>query len=274
MNSPNVSLNLFPGGRYKALTFSYDDGRHQDRRLVELFNRYGLKATFHLNSGKFGTDHGGYVEEGEVAALYAGHEISAHTVNHPFLERVPRERLITEVVDDRRALERLAGYPVRGMSYPFGTYDDEVAATLGTLGIRYCRTVHSTGEFAVPQRPLTWHPTCHHKQMREHGERFLALDPPAHYANLSLLYVWGHSYEFDNDDNWQEIEDFCAEMSGRDEIWYATNIEILDYLDARKRLEFSVDGTWVRNPSALSVWISADGEAVEIEGGAVKRLEA
>ncbi|MDO3408147.1 polysaccharide deacetylase family protein [Saccharibacillus sp. CPCC 101409] len=268
----DIRFNLFPGARFKALTFSYDDGRDQDRRLVEIFNRHNLKATFHLNSGKFGDD--GYVEHGEVADLYAGHEISAHTVTHPFLERIPRERLITEIMDDRRSLEELAGYPVRGMSYPYGTYNEEVAKAVGSLGIRYSRTVKSTSGFKVPEHPLTWHPTCHHKQMQEHGESFLALDPPPHYTDLSLLYVWGHSYEFDNDDNWNEIEEFCAKMADRTDIWYATNIEIIDYLDALKRLAFSVDGMLVHNPSALAVWVTVNGEAVEIVGGGTRRIEA
>ena len=35
----------------KAVTFSYDDGIEQDRRLVEIFNRYGMKCTFNLNTG-------------------------------------------------------------------------------------------------------------------------------------------------------------------------------------------------------------------------------
>jgi peptidoglycan/xylan/chitin deacetylase (PgdA/CDA1 family) len=47
-----ILLNLFPGGKQKALTLSYDDGQAQDRRLVALFNKYNLKATFHLNSGR------------------------------------------------------------------------------------------------------------------------------------------------------------------------------------------------------------------------------
>ena len=34
----------------KRLTFSYDDGVTQDRRLVPLLNRYGMKATFNINS--------------------------------------------------------------------------------------------------------------------------------------------------------------------------------------------------------------------------------
>ena len=36
---------LFPQGRNKALTFSYDDGRQEDRRLVSIFRKHGLKAT-------------------------------------------------------------------------------------------------------------------------------------------------------------------------------------------------------------------------------------
>ncbi len=35
----------------KYLTFSYDDGVTQDIRLIELFNKYGMKATFNINSG-------------------------------------------------------------------------------------------------------------------------------------------------------------------------------------------------------------------------------
>ena len=38
-------------GKKKAVTFSYDDGVTQDRRLVEMMNTYGVKGTFNLNSG-------------------------------------------------------------------------------------------------------------------------------------------------------------------------------------------------------------------------------
>ena len=42
----------FPGGKHKVLTMSYDDGRDSDVRLVGIFNQYGIKGTFHLNSGR------------------------------------------------------------------------------------------------------------------------------------------------------------------------------------------------------------------------------
>ena len=44
-----VIYTCFPGGKHKVLTFSYDDGRQEDRRLVEIFNRYGMKGTFNIN---------------------------------------------------------------------------------------------------------------------------------------------------------------------------------------------------------------------------------
>ena len=37
------------GGINKAITFSYDDGVTQDVRLIEIFNKYNIKATFNLN---------------------------------------------------------------------------------------------------------------------------------------------------------------------------------------------------------------------------------
>ena len=49
----------FPNGKLKALTLSYDDGVEQDIKFVEILNKYGLKCTFNLNSGK-------YAPEGKV----------------------------------------------------------------------------------------------------------------------------------------------------------------------------------------------------------------
>lgn len=38
----------------KFLTFSYDDKVIQDRRLIALLDKYGLKATFNISSGWLG----------------------------------------------------------------------------------------------------------------------------------------------------------------------------------------------------------------------------
>jgi hypothetical protein len=85
---------------------------------------------------------------------------------------------------------------------------------------------------------------------------------------LKLMYVWGHSYEFAEHDNWKVIEEFCSYMGGRDDIWYATNIEIIDYMDAAANLKFSADYHRVYNPGAQSVWLAVNGDKyVEVKGG-------
>ena len=52
----NKIYKAFPGGKHKVLTFSYDDGKLEDRRLVEIFNKNGLRGTFNLNTGIYMPD--------------------------------------------------------------------------------------------------------------------------------------------------------------------------------------------------------------------------
>jgi len=104
----------------------------------------------------------------------------------------------------------------------------------------------------------------------EYGRYLAELNKPQY---LKLMYVWGHSYEFEDRDNWNVIEEFCEYMGGRDDIWYATNIEIIDYMEAAKRLRFSCDCTRVSNPNSISVWLNLnDGTIREIGGGETVRL--
>ena len=244
----------FPGGKHKALTMSYDDGREEDRKLVEMFNRYGIKGTFHLNSG---LRTPGRIPQEEYRELYKGHEISCHTVTHPTIARCPIEQVALQVLEDRRA--------VRGMSYPNGSYNEEIVKLLPGLGIEYSRIVGDTDDFAMPENFLTWKAPCHHNhRLMENGERFCALNKTQY---LYLMYVWGHSYEFTQDGNWELMENFCRMAGGREDIWYATNIEIADYMKTAKNLKFTVDGNLVYNPGAQSIWICADGDFYEVPGG-------
>lgn len=86
---------------------------------------------------------------------------------------------------------------------------------------------------------------------------------------MPLFYVWGHSYEFDRNSNWGLIEEFCKVVCGDADVWYATNIEILDYVKAMKGLKFSTDRKIVQNLSGQPVWIGVDGEAFKVEAGKV-----
>lgn len=255
----------FPGGRSKALTLSYDDGRDFDRKLVQIFNDHGLKGTFHLNGGLLNSQV--KVTPEEIASLYAGHEVSCHAFTHPFLERIPRTEVMREVWQDREFLEKYVSYPVTGMSYPYGSSDAAVVEILRNCGIEYCRTTVSTRKFSLPDELLLWHPTCHHKDMMEFVPGFLN----SRY-NLAVFYVWGHSYEFGNAGNWDLMERFADEVAGKEDVWYVTNIELARYIKAFRALVTSADGRRAYNPSAVTVWITSCNGALPVAPGAVVEL--
>ena len=255
----------FPGGKHKALTLSYDDGKSADRRLVKIFNDNGIKGTFNLNSGIIPND-ADRVQADEIQTLYAGHEVACHTVTHPTIARSPITEVTREVLDDRITLEKLTGYPVRGLAYPNGSVSEEIEKLLPLCGIRYGRVVGSSESFALPENPYRWQATCHHNNPRlfELGEQFLQLFKTQY---LYLMYVWGHSYEFNNNNNWDRIEDFCRLMGGHDDIWYCTNIEFMDCMDDFKRLRFAADNSFVFNPNANDAYISVNGNTVCVLAG-------
>ena len=262
-------FTCFPGGKHKVLTMSYDDGKLADRRLVEIFNKYGLKGTFHLNAGLADKDPE-RIPLSEIKELYKGHEISAHTYTHPTIERCPLSEVVKQVMYDRELLEQACGYPVRGMSYPNGSYSEDIKKLLPACGIEYSRIVGNSDDFAMPEDYLEWKSTCHHgHNLMENAERFAELHKTQY---LYMMYVWGHSYEFDRDNSWDLIEGFAKYIGGRDDIWYATNIEIVDYMNAAKNLRFSADGKMVYNPSAISVWLRIDMNFVEIKPGETREI--
>ncbi|MBE6618311.1 MAG: polysaccharide deacetylase [Ruminococcaceae bacterium] len=214
-------------GKMKAVTFSYDDAPFQDRRLVEIFNKYGLKCTFNVNTGLFGCGHRTIMPE-EMPALYRGHEIAVHTVTHPHLEQIDEdERIVSEIENDRKRLEEIMGYPIIGMAYPFGTYNDKIVDLMATrTGVKYSRTTKATFNFDTQTDLLRFHPTCHHKTDRlfDLARNFIEMKPD----KPQVFYIWGHSYEFDREEGqWERFEEFCKLISGHDDIFYGTNSETL-----------------------------------------------
>ncbi len=283
----NKIYKAYPGGKHKVLTLSYDDGKIQDRRLVSIFNKYGIKATFNLNSGL--TDMDIRIDPEEWKELYAGHEAAVHTYTHPTIARTPKNEMLYEYLEDRKFIESVFGRPIRGLAYPNGSCDDTCVEMAKAAGLEYGRLAadkyalvkaamqydndssapvligDATG-FEIPQDYMRWLPTCHHNHdLLGFGKRFLELHKSQY---LYMMYVWGHSFEFDRNDNWNVIEEFCEMMSGHDDIWYATNIEIVDYDKVFNNLQFAADNSFVYNPSVQSAWLKVnDKRYVEVKGG-------
>lgn len=274
----------FPNFKPKALTVSYDDGVRQDKRLIEILQKYGLKGTFNLNSGLLGeTFNGestGRMTQQEILALYepTGMEIGLHGYRHCSLGRIDRALATADVMEDRKALEIMLGHLVKGMAYANGSFNEDVIAILKNCGVKYARTIVSTENFELPNTWLQWNPTCHHNHPRfmDLAKRFVQWEPDEGYFwryRPQIFYLWGHSYEFDDEDNWHSIENFAEFVGGKANIWYATNGEIYDYVRAYDRLEWGVNGDCVYNSSAIDVYINYYGKEYIIPMGKIINLK-
>lgn len=227
-------------GARKALTFSYDDGVTQDQRLIALLNEYGMKGTFNLNSGLLGKP-GSLLREDvtvahvkprpeEIARIYRGHEVAAHTLTHPLLTREPEEEIVRQVEQDRLALSELVGYEVVGMAYPGGgvNFDARVADVIRRhTGVRYARTTVSSHSFAPQEDLYQFQPTVYHHvewdELERLADEFVALKP----QQPSLLYIWGHAYELDIRNEWKRFERVLKKLAGHSDVFYGTNREVL-----------------------------------------------
>ena len=226
----------------KAITFSYDDGVTQDRRLIEIFNKYGLKATFNINSELLGLD-GALVrndvhinhtknKKEDVKYIYDGHEVAVHTLTHPNLTQIEdNKEVIRQVEQDRLNLSELVGYEVLGMAYPCGgvNCNDRVAELIKTnTPIKYSRTITTTNSFEPYENLYQYKGTLYHHdewdKLFKLGEEFLSLNADS----PKVFYIWGHAYEFDiYPERWEMFEEFCKMMGGKNDIFYGTNLEVL-----------------------------------------------
>lgn len=272
----------FPGDRKKALTLSYDDATRQDIRLIGLMKQYGLKGTFNISTGILAPEGTEYepgtihqrMSRGEVLEVYgkSGMEVAVHGHTHPYFDQLPVNLCMDEIAENRRILEMQFQTLVRGLAYPHGRYREDTLKLLPLLGIAYGRTTISSGRFDLPKNWFKLEPTCHHndKRLMQLAEEFVGKEIK---KDPWLFYLWGHSFEFDRDDNWDVIERFIACTGARDEIWYATNLEVYDYVHAYDQLIFSMEGTRVFNPTGTRLYFEAGDRSYCVDGGETVEID-
>lgn len=259
----------FPGGKAKAVTLSYDDGCTADIKLAEVLDKYGIKCTFNLNSTRVLAGKDLTVEDAN-RLMANGHEVAVHGKNHMSCGIVSPAEGIHDVLTCREELEKAFGRIIRGMAYPdtgithFANGADyaKVKNYLTDLGIVYSRTLGGDNDsFTLPTDWHAWMPTAHHSnpEIMTFIDKFLALDNQTCYCAMRhprLFYMWGHAYEFDCNDNWDLLDKICEKLAGHDDIWYATNIEIYDYVAAYNSLLWSADHSIVYNPTLYDVYFN------------------
>jgi len=272
----------YPGGKTKAVTFSYDDGCRSDYKLLEILNKYNMKCTFNISSYNI-VNEKVVLDKEEIVEhiLNKGHELANHGAKHRAPGALSLTDGICEMLDGRRELERMFGGIIRGLAYPNsgvcvmdnGAAYSDVKTYLSNLGIVYARsTGGDNSKFLLPDDWHNWMPTAHHDnpELLNWIDDFIARDINSIYIARRrplLMYIWGHSAEFDRNNNWDRLELICEKLYNRDDIWYATNIEIYDYTMAYRSLQFNVDRTICYNPTQHSIWFVADGKDYCINPG-------
>jgi peptidoglycan/xylan/chitin deacetylase (PgdA/CDA1 family) len=237
---------VYPDGNHKALIMSYDDGLDDDIALAQLFDRYGIIGTFHLNSGLLDTraiwdqskpneSIGTYLSKDTLLDVFKNHEIAVHGTYHKALVGLSDEEILEEINVDIENLTILSGRKISSMAYAFGSTNDHVAEVIRTTTLSNARTVKSSYNFDLPENYYLWNPTCHDSEALEYLEAYLSLDSP----KLSLFYVWGHSWELRDTLRNQNILKFCNEIGDRDDIWYTGAGAFADYHASLKALEIS-----------------------------------
>jgi peptidoglycan/xylan/chitin deacetylase (PgdA/CDA1 family) len=241
----NTFINwTYPDGKYKALIMSYDDGLDDDIALAQLFDRYGIIGTFHLNSGLLDTraiwNEGKpneilqtYLSKDTLVHVFKNHEIAVHGTYHKALAGLSDKEILEEINVDIENLTILSDRKISSMAYAFGSTNDHVAEVIGTTPLTNARTVKSSYNFDLPKDYYLWNPTCHDSEALEYLEAYISLDSPS----LSLFYVWGHSWELRDTLRNQNILKFCNKIGDRDDIWYTGAGNFADYHASLKALE-------------------------------------
>ncbi len=277
----------FPGGRAKAVTLSYDDGCTQDIRFSDVISPLGLKCTFNLNGEVYKNGRGLKTEDVFTYILDRGHEVAVHGYCHRAEGLVRPVEGIWDVLTCRMELEKKYGRIIRGMAYPDlgirvysnGANYETIKQYLQSLDIVYSRTVGKNNDsFLMPEDWHCWEPTTRHAnpEILEWIDKFLGLDiSPDSYRACRyprLFYMWGHSYEFDENNGWEWLDKICEKLAGHEDIWYATNMEIYEYAEAYHRLVYSANGKQVYNPTLFTIWFDVDGVTCSIKPGETLNL--
>ena len=123
---------LVAGGNVDELALTYDDGPNDGAtmRLLELLARYEVRASFFL-IGEFVRQR----PELARAVVEAGHLVGNHTMTHPWLTWLPRERIDRELRETNAAIEDATGVRAAYFRPPHGARRPYVLRAARELGM-------------------------------------------------------------------------------------------------------------------------------------------
>ena len=227
------------------VTQSWDDGVVDDVRLVELLRKHRVQATFNLVPGHYraerylsdwrylGTKEVHILSRSELPELYRDFEIASHSTTHQHLEQITADKLAWELAESREQLENIFQRPVRGLAYPFGSFNAAVKEEARRQGFAYARTAipgpeydggnhpHPVPAYRFPQADPMEFATTTHQRNPKFWDEFARAKAQGNY-----FHFWGHSYEFLDAAMWAEFEAKLARLCADPDVRWVTNLDL------------------------------------------------
>lgn len=221
------------GKNMKIVSLSFDDGTIYDKRFIGLLNKYGLRATFNLNSGL--EDFIWYYEDKPIRRLnleeskdiYNGHEVASHSLTHPYFSSLDEKRQIQEVEEDILNLEKIFSRKIEGFAFPFiDQTEANIQVVKNNIDLKYIRCSIFTEKILPKDRyHVGINALYDDKDIYEKLERYKSNILPN-----SLFVIAGHSYEFEVKNDWEKIENLLKYLKENDDLL------VLPLIDAVKLL--------------------------------------
>ncbi len=302
-NKHNVDVCFFPGWTRKSLTFTIDDGNLKlDRKFINIVAPAGITGTFNLMSNSINEEnreayiaqyapyevanhckrHPFAIPDGDTRPI-SDEPYDPKTAKMEFLYKTDMDGLYHEgspkayrvgavpqvylrlAEESRAELDEIFGEgTVHAFVWPYGMQrNEEVTAGIKSMGYQYIRKTGDlldTTDFDLPDDRLMWSYNAHNRNMLEVMEKYEAFPDD---GRLKMFAFGVHSHDFENDGNWDVLEQFCDKYGNRPEdYWYATVHDILSYEDAVKAI--AVTDSEVINNSDIKLYIKIDGKRVTL----------
>jgi peptidoglycan/xylan/chitin deacetylase (PgdA/CDA1 family) len=251
------------------VTTSWDDGSVHDLKLAELLNKYNVKGTFYIPSyftsqGDKFSAYGRLLNEEEIQTISQTHEVGGHTFNHTVLKQLSDEKIIYELLENKKRLERITGKTVKMFAYPSGFFDNKISEMVKSVGFSGARTTkklsnsigHNPFQLPVsiqvnsfPFRKLNpnhyyWRRLLdpifgYNKEILRFPGLFFRIYSWQVFAqtffhmcrkNGGYFHFYGHSWEIEKYNLWLELETFLKFITSQPNILFFNNFEIIDTL--------------------------------------------
>jgi peptidoglycan/xylan/chitin deacetylase (PgdA/CDA1 family) len=200
---------------------SFDDATVQDIRVAELMKKYGIETIFYwpVNPKQCNEFNGRIsLSDDQMDEISKEFEIGSHTISHPLLTRIPITDARVEINDSRIKLQNRFGQEINSFCYPRGYSNPEIQEAVVEAGYTSARStlvgyLHETENPYFEQTAV--HVGCQRKEYASLDWLEYALDL-MHIAKKipdSIYHLWGHSWEIDKNNAWDDLETLLKELT-------------------------------------------------------------